>query len=77
MIYDGSSTSDEVIAKLCGTYNSSTVLYSTSNNLRLDFVTGEGRLEMDAEPMNTNADYKFVRKGFNISYEFSDRFVAL
>ncbi|GFO42186.1 cubilin, partial [Plakobranchus ocellatus] len=76
-IYDGHSTTKPVIATLCGTFNSSTVLYSTTEELRLDFVTGEGRLEVDALPMQANADYSFVRKGFNISYEFSDTFVKL
>ncbi|CAL1537449.1 unnamed protein product, partial [Lymnaea stagnalis] len=76
-IYDGPASDAPVIGKFCGSFNRSTVIYSTKENLRLEFITGEGRLNFIAPPMEAAADYKFERRGFNISYVFSDRFVSL
>ncbi|XP_012946236.1 cubilin [Aplysia californica] len=76
-IFDGYTNTARVIGTFCGTYNQTTVIYSTGEALLLHFSTGEGRLSFKAPPMEANADFKFPRKGFNISYVFSDSFVSL
>ncbi|XP_059176514.1 cubilin-like isoform X2 [Physella acuta] len=77
-IYDGNSTSSEVIGTFCGSYNQSTVIFSSGRSLRLDFITGGGgRLTFNERVLDTMEDYKVERRGFNISYVFSNDFVAL
>ena len=43
----------------------------------MEFVTRKGRVSFDKDSLDNSADFKFERRGFNISYEFSDRFVHL
>ncbi|BFZ09491.1 hypothetical protein BsWGS_12531 [Bradybaena similaris] len=78
-IHDGhtNSPSTPVIGTFCGSFNQSTVIYSRGEALWLDFVTGEGRLNFTAPPLGARADFKFDRRGFNISYIFSEDFVKL
>lgn len=76
-IYDGYTKEAPVIGTFCGNYNSSTVLYSTAEALHVEFVTGQGRVLFGKPVMDQEADFKFERKGFNITYEFSDQFVDL
>lgn len=76
-IYDGYTNEAPVIGTFCGQYNSSTVIYSTSEAMHLEFVTGQGRIQFGKPPIEQEADFSFERTGFNITYEFSDRFVAL
>ncbi|XP_055889902.1 cubilin-like isoform X3 [Biomphalaria glabrata] len=76
-IYDGLSKESQEIGKFCGSYNSSTVIFSSTETLKMEFVTGEGRLNFAEPSMDVRADFKFERRGFNISYEFSDSFVRL
>ncbi|BFZ25253.1 hypothetical protein BsWGS_28292 [Bradybaena similaris] len=71
-IYDGFTKNKPVIGTFCGSYNQSTIIYSTGEALWLDFVTGEGRPIFEA-----SNGAKFARRGFNISYIFSDHFVKL
>lgn len=66
-----------MIGTFCGSFNQSTVIYSRGEALWIDFVTGEGRLNFTAPPLGANADFKFARRGFNISYAFSEKFVKL
>ncbi|CAG5135827.1 unnamed protein product, partial [Candidula unifasciata] len=75
-IYDGFTKNKPVIGTFCGSFNQTTVIFSTGEALWLDFVTGEGRL-IFAASNGASADYKFARRGFNISYTFSDQFVKL
>ena len=76
-IYDGYTGESPLIGTFCGRYNASTVLYSTDEALFLEFRTGQGRIEFGKPPIEQEADFSFERKGFNITYEFSDRFVNL
>ncbi|XP_055954613.1 dorsal-ventral patterning tolloid-like protein 1 isoform X2 [Patella vulgata] len=75
-IYDGYTNDSPVIGTFCGKYNH-TVLYSTSEALHLEFVTTQGRLVFGKTPLEAEADFSFDRRGFNITYEFSDNFVNL
>ena len=52
-------------------------LYSSREFLYIEFVTRSGRVSFDKNSLDNSADFKFERRGFNISYEFSDRFVHL
>ncbi|KAL8575289.1 hypothetical protein ACOMHN_001834 [Nucella lapillus] len=76
-IYDGYTSDDPVIGTFCGRYTPSTVLYSSSEALFLQFVTGQGRIKFSKPPLEQDADFSFERKGFNISYMFSENFVNL
>ena len=76
-VYDGYTGDSAVIGTFCGNYTPSTVLYSTAEALFLEFVTGQGRIDFDKPPLEQEADFSFDRRGFNISYEFSERFVDL
>ena len=66
----------EDIGVFCGKYTDVT-LFSSRQNLHMEFVTRKGRVSFDKDSLDNSADFKFERKGFNISYEFSDRFVHL
>ncbi|KAH9490912.1 hypothetical protein Btru_039781, partial [Bulinus truncatus] len=73
-ILDGNRKDAQEIGKFCGSYNSSTLVFSSSETLRMEFSTGEGRQE---NSIDVRADFKYERRGFNLSYEFSDSFVRL
>ena len=64
----------ETIDVFCGRYKDVTV-FSSKENLYIKFVTRSGRVSFDAKSLDNNADYKFNRSGFNISYEFSTSFI--
>lgn len=76
-IYDGHTNERPVIGTFCGQYNSSTVIYSTSEAMHLEFVTGQGRIQFGKPPIEQEADFSFERRGFNITFEFSNKFVNL
>ncbi|XP_070189345.1 cubilin-like isoform X3 [Littorina saxatilis] len=76
-IYDGHTIKSPVIGTFCGRYNASTVLFSTREALFFEFRTGQGRIEFGKPLIEQEADFSFDRKGFNITYEFSDEFVSL
>lgn len=58
----------------CGRYENITV-FSSREYLFLQFVTRSGRVSFDENSLDNGADYKFDRRGFNISYEFSTNFI--
>ena len=64
----------KTIGVFCGTYTEVTI-FSSRENMYLEFVTRNGRVSFDANSLDNTADYRFDRKGFNISYEFSDKFI--
>ena len=66
----------EDIGVFCGKYKDVT-LFSSREFLYMEFVTRSGRVSFDKDSLDNSADFKFERKGFNIAYEFSDRFVHL
>ncbi|XP_014770360.1 tolloid-like protein 2 isoform X3 [Octopus bimaculoides] len=75
-IYDGYSKEDPVIGVFCGHYKNLT-LFSSKEALYIEFKTRSGRVSFDHHAFDANADFKFERRGFNITYEFSKRFVNL
>lgn len=75
-IYDGYTKEDPVIGVFCGHYNNLT-LFSSKEALYIEFKTRSGRVSFDHHAFDANADFKFERRGFNITYEFSKRFVNL
>ncbi|XP_076467229.1 cubilin-like [Babylonia areolata] len=76
-IFDGYTAEAPVIGTFCGRYTPSTVVYSSGEALFLQFVTGQGRINFTKPPLEQEADFSFERKGFNISYMFSEGFVNL
>ncbi|XP_052810880.1 cubilin-like isoform X1 [Mya arenaria] len=71
LIMDGrAGRNAERIGVFCGKYENVTV-FSSRENLYIKFVTRSGRVSFDEYSLDNNADYKFDRRGFNISYEFS------
>lgn len=64
----------EDIGVFCGKYNDVTV-FSSREFLFIEFVTRSGRVSFDENSLDDIADYKFDRRGFNISYEFSTHFI--
>lgn len=74
-IKDGrQQTYAEDIGVFCGKYNDVTV-FSSREFLFIEFVTRSGRVSFDEKALDNIADYKFDRRGFNISYEFSTEFI--
>lgn len=77
LIKDGMDKNySEDIGVFCGKYTDVT-LFSTREFLYMEFVTRSGRVSFDKNSLDNSADFKFERRGFNISYEFSDKFVHL
>ena len=75
LIKDGRSSSyAENIGVFCGKYENVTV-FSSREFLFIEFVTRSGRVSFDENSLDNVADYKFDRRGFNISYEFSTSFI--
>ncbi|KAL4233470.1 hypothetical protein ACF0H5_008151 [Mactra antiquata] len=75
LIKDGRDHSyAEDIGVFCGRYDDVT-LFSSREFLFIEFVTRSGRVSFDKNSLHNIADYKFDRKGFNISYEFSTDFI--
>ncbi|XP_041354955.1 tolloid-like protein 1 isoform X2 [Gigantopelta aegis] len=76
-IYDGYTSDRPVIGTFCGNYSNKPVLYSSTEALHLEFVTSQGRVIFGKTALENQADFISERKGFNITYEFSDYFVNL
>ena len=77
-IKDGRPNSNaENIGTFCGKYENTTIVYSSREYMSMEFVTRSGRVSFDPDKLHNNADFKFDRRGFNISYEFSNRFTKL
>ena len=66
-----------MIGTFCGNYSNKPVLYSSTEALHLEFVTSQGRVIFGKTALENQADFISERKGFNITYEFSDKFVNL
>ncbi|KAH3730549.1 cubilin-like isoform X2 [Dreissena polymorpha] len=64
----------ETIGVFCGKYDNIT-LFSSREFLYIEFVTRSGRVSFDETSLDNVADYKFDRRGFNISYEFSSKLI--
>ncbi|XP_064617655.1 bone morphogenetic protein 1-like isoform X2 [Liolophura sinensis] len=75
-IYDGLTNQSGVIGIFCGRYRDLT-LFSTAEALHIEFVTKSGRVYFDKDILENRGDYSFPRRGFNITYEFSEDFVNL
>ncbi|XP_063403810.1 cubilin-like isoform X2 [Mytilus trossulus] len=75
LIHDGGSSKGEVIGRFCGNYKD-VVIYSSENYLSIIFRTQSGRIDsLNADNLEGDADFLYNRRGFNISFEFSDKFV--
>ncbi|KAL5009763.1 hypothetical protein ScPMuIL_012068, partial [Solemya velum] len=75
-VYDGKNNKAPVIGVFCGRYENVT-LYSTSEDLYVEFITRSGRVDFDRTSLYESADFSFDRRGFNITYEFNNDFVKL
>ena len=77
LVKDGlDKAKSEDIDVFCGKYKDVT-LFSSRQFLYMEFVTRSGRVSFDKDSLDNSADFKFERTGFNISYEFSNKFVHL
>ncbi|XP_067675721.1 dorsal-ventral patterning tolloid-like protein 1 isoform X1 [Haliotis asinina] len=76
-IYDGYTNDAPVIGTFCGNYDNTTVLYSSGEALHIEFLTSQGRVLFDKQPLENSGDFTVPRKGFNITYKFSDQIVKL
>ncbi|CAG2197300.1 unnamed protein product [Mytilus edulis] len=75
LIHDGGSSKGEEIGRFCGNYKD-VVIYSSENYLSIIFRTQSGRIDsLNADNLEGDADFLYNRRGFNISFEFSDKFV--
>ncbi|KAK3098908.1 hypothetical protein FSP39_024226 [Pinctada imbricata] len=75
IVYDGQDSSARTIGRFCG-YQNETSFFSTNQYLYIEFKTLSGRTGYSNDPFDSNVDFKFERRGFNISYEFSTSFVS-
>ncbi|XP_062617023.1 cubilin-like isoform X1 [Saccostrea cucullata] len=75
-VYDGASRQSPVLSKFCGEHSAVT-FYSSGENLFMEFITRAGRMGAVADPYHTNVDYKFTRRGFNVSFHFIKDIVKL
>ena len=78
-IYDGATLYDPEIGVYCGKYADIDV-YSTNESMYVEFVTKSGRMEPTKRPYLSYweiNDQDVRQKGFNASFEISDRFVDL
>lgn len=66
----------EDIGVFCGKFENVTV-FSSREYLFMEFVTRSGRVSFDKNSLDNVADYKFDRRGFNISYEFSTSYTRV
>jgi hypothetical protein len=68
-VYDGANRGAPVLKKFCGEHGHVT-FFSTAEHLFIQFLTRAGRMGAVADPYDTNVDYKFSRRGFNVSFHF-------
>lgn len=74
-IHDGANSLSDEIGRFCGNYKN-VVMYSSYENLYILFKTQSGRIDtLNAGNLEGDADFLYNRRGFNITYEFSDNFV--
>ncbi|KAJ8314503.1 hypothetical protein KUTeg_006653 [Tegillarca granosa] len=76
-VYDGSSEGSPLIKKFCGIYKNNTVIYSSKKDLYIKFNTASGRIDFETDSLYDNVDFTSDRRGFNITYEFSDSLVFI
>jgi len=74
-VRDGGDGRAEEIGRFCGNYKN-VVLYSSLERLFILFKTQSGRIDsVNAGNLEGDADFLYNRRGFNITYEFSENFV--
>lgn len=76
-VYDGSSEGSPLIKKFCGIYKNNTIIYSSKKDLYIKFNTASGRIDFQTDSLYDNVDFTSDRRGFNITYEFSDSLVLI
>ncbi|XP_048769842.1 cubilin-like isoform X2 [Ostrea edulis] len=75
-VYDGANRGAPVLKKFCGEHSSVT-FFSSGEHLFIQFLTRAGRMGAVADPYDTSVDYKFSRRGFNVSFHFRKDIVKI
>lgn len=68
-VYDGPTRHAPVLGKFCGEHGPVT-FFSSGEHLYLEFITRTGRMGLANDPYDSSVDYKFNRRGFNVSFSF-------
>ena len=68
-VYDGGTRHAPVLGKFCGEHGPVT-FFSSGAHLFIEFVTRAGRIGDASNQYDSSVDYKFNRRGFNVSFTF-------
>ena len=75
-VYDGGTRHAPVLGKFCGEHGPVT-FFSSGAHLFIEFVTRAGRIGDASNQYDSSVDYKFNRRGFNVSFTFRHDLVTI
>lgn len=75
-MYDGPTRRAPVLGQFCGEHGPVN-FFSSGEHLYIEFITRTGRMGLANDPYDSSVDYKFNRRGFNMSFSFRQDLVNM